>query len=269
MSTERDPERLIHAFLMEGQTELADQVFDTVRATIERKRQRVVIGPWRLPTMNRIVPIGVGAAAVVVALIAGTQLLGSPASSGAGPTPSAVASPTAPATPTPSVAVSSAADIPPPPLTETFASARHGITFSYPSGWVARPATQPWKLGVPDYMSDAGDVVSDPVRKGDLWISVASQPLGASTPDAWVAKQIAWDDGCKTTEPTTVDGAAGLIGTDDCTRAAVTIDGRGYFIWLYTSGVDRPIQAYDRAWFEGVLATMHLQPKQAVDSASS
>ena len=45
MTAQRDPDRLIHAFLMEGQTELADPVYDAVRATIERKRQRAVIGP--------------------------------------------------------------------------------------------------------------------------------------------------------------------------------------------------------------------------------
>jgi hypothetical protein len=99
MNEHRDPDRLIHAFLMEGQTELADPVFDAVRAGIEQKRQRVVIGPWRLPTMNKLVPIGLGAAAVVVALVIGTQLLGSPASSGVGGAPSA--EPTATPSPTP------------------------------------------------------------------------------------------------------------------------------------------------------------------------
>ena len=79
MNAQRDPDRLIHAFLMEGATELADQVYDAVRDRIEQQRQRVVIGPWRMPTMNKFVPIGLGAAAVVVALVVGTQLLGPPA----------------------------------------------------------------------------------------------------------------------------------------------------------------------------------------------
>jgi hypothetical protein len=98
MNEHRDPDRLIHAFLMEGQTELADPVFDAVRAGIEQKRQRVVIGPWRLPTMNKLLPIGLGAAAVVVALVIGSQLLG-PASGGVGGAPSAA--PTATPSPTP------------------------------------------------------------------------------------------------------------------------------------------------------------------------
>ena len=79
MNAHRDPDRLIHAFLMEGETELADQVFDAVRDRIEQKRQRVVIGPWRMPAMNKMLTIGLAAAAaVVVAVVVGTQLLGSP-----------------------------------------------------------------------------------------------------------------------------------------------------------------------------------------------
>ena len=99
MNERRDPDRLIHAFLMEGQTELADQVYDAVRATIEDTHQRAVIGPWRIPTMNKLVPIGLGAAAVVVILVVGTQLLGAPAPGGVGGAPSA--EPTATPSPTP------------------------------------------------------------------------------------------------------------------------------------------------------------------------
>ena len=49
MTARRDPDRLIRDFLAEGQTELADPIYDVVRAEIDRKRQRVVIGPWRFP----------------------------------------------------------------------------------------------------------------------------------------------------------------------------------------------------------------------------
>jgi hypothetical protein len=90
MTAHRDPDHLVHAFLKEGQTELADQVYDAVRATIEHRRQRAVIGPWRMPNiMNKFVPIGVGAAAVVVALVIGIQVLGPAAPGGTGGAPSA------------------------------------------------------------------------------------------------------------------------------------------------------------------------------------
>jgi hypothetical protein len=95
MTTSRDPDRLIHQFLLEGAEQLQDRVYDAVRAEIEQQRQRVVIGPWRMPTMNKLVPIGLGAAAVVVALVVGTRLLGPPASGGVGGAPSAEPSATA------------------------------------------------------------------------------------------------------------------------------------------------------------------------------
>jgi hypothetical protein len=101
MNERRDPDRLVHHFLMEGQTVLPDQVYDAVRATIEQKRQRVVIGPWRMPKMNKFVPVGLGAAAVVAVLAIGAQLLGPPAPGGVGGGPSP--SPTPEATPSPTL----------------------------------------------------------------------------------------------------------------------------------------------------------------------
>jgi hypothetical protein len=108
MNARRDPDRLIHAFLMEGRTELADQVYDAVRATIEDTHQRAVIGPWRMPTMNKLAPIGLGAAAVVVALVVGARLLGPPPSSGIGGVPSVQPSVAPSPTAAPSVAGPSA-----------------------------------------------------------------------------------------------------------------------------------------------------------------
>jgi len=77
MTPPRDPDRLIRAFLLEGEEVLQDRVYDTVRAQIESKRQRVFIGSWRAPMMNAI-GYGLAAAAVVIALVVGTQVLGSP-----------------------------------------------------------------------------------------------------------------------------------------------------------------------------------------------
>jgi hypothetical protein len=88
MTTPRDPDRLIHAFLVDGAEQLQDQVYDVVRAEIEHKRQRVVLGPWRVPAMSKLIPIGLGAAAVIAVLFFGSQFIGSP-SSNVGGAPSA------------------------------------------------------------------------------------------------------------------------------------------------------------------------------------
>ena len=85
MTASRDPDRMIHAFLREDAGQLDDQVYDAVRAEIEQKRQRVVIGPWRVPTMSKLLPIGLGAAAVIAVLLLGSRFIGSPSSNVGGP----------------------------------------------------------------------------------------------------------------------------------------------------------------------------------------
>lgn len=94
MTAPYDLDRQLQAFLTDGPTELPDPSFDAVRDRMETTRQRVFIGPWRFPDMSKFAPIGLGAAAVVVALLLGTRLLGSPAPAGPGGAPSAVPSPT-------------------------------------------------------------------------------------------------------------------------------------------------------------------------------
>lgn len=109
MTTSRDPERLIHAFLLEGEESLHDRVYDAVRAEIEQKPQRAGVGPGRTFVMNKIVGIGLAAAALVAAVLIGAQLLGSPSANvggpGGDPTPTTSSAPTpapsAPATSTP------------------------------------------------------------------------------------------------------------------------------------------------------------------------
>ncbi len=67
-------------------------------------------------------------------------------------------------------------------------------------------------------------------------------------------------------EPITIDGAAGVICGD---IALVTDGGRGYFVKLYTSGDEAWIgEVYDDEAFTSILATMELQPEDAVDAPS-
>jgi hypothetical protein len=270
MTARRDPDQLIHRFLLEGSERLDDQIYDAVREAVDRKPQRVVIGPWRTPFMSKFLTLGLGAAAVVVALVVGPGLLGSSAPPGPGGNPSR--EPSASAKPSPSLSPSpeaSPAATAAPALTQTFTSQRHGVSMSYPTGWETRPATEPWATGVPDFFSPAGDIVFDPVRESNLWIVVASQSVVNATPEEWVAEKLAFDDGCTSSEPIDIDEVTGGIGVDECSRAAVTIDGLGYFFWLYTGDGRSLAETYDRAWFEEVLATVQLRPEEAVDAASS
>ncbi len=95
MTASRDPDKLIAAFLDEGQTDLPDRVFDAVRHDIQRTRQRVVIGPWRVPNMNMFARVAIAAAAVVAIGFAWVNFGPSRAGPGVGaqPTPTPTPSP--------------------------------------------------------------------------------------------------------------------------------------------------------------------------------
>lgn len=269
-TSDRNVERVIRSWLHEGRREDVSRVAGAVLDLLDTTPQRR--SPWwaarRFPFMNKIVSLGLGAAAVVMALVIGAQVLGPPAPGGVGGAPSVSPSPTPAPTATPPPSPSPIAA---PPLTQSFTSQIHGISVSYPEGWAARAATEPLtdRPGVPQFVIPGFDVLHDPILADHLFLYIASQPIGDSTPEDWVAALVA-REGCTTTEPIAVDGATGLIGDNDCDTVAVTTTGRGYRISLFTSDDDPVVVApYDRAWFEAVLATVQLQPEDAVDVAPS
>ena len=139
MTASRDPDHLISAFLREGEEQLHDRVFDAVRAEIEQKRQRAVFGPWRTPIMNRIVGLGLAAAAVVAAVLVGSQLLGSPSGGVGGPGDESTPTPEA-SVAEPSPSSSAWTGIPAGPFVVTGTDVPMQITVDIASpDWVALP----------------------------------------------------------------------------------------------------------------------------------
>jgi hypothetical protein len=211
MNARRDPDRLIHAFLMEGQAELADQVYDAVRATIEDTHQRAVIGPWRMPIMNKFVPVGLGAAAVVVALVVGARLLGPPASSGVGGAPSA--EPSATAEPSPTAAPSLAM-----PSTSVGGSAPGPFVFNGVGG---PPITV--TIPAPGWFGNPGSGTL--VKKGN-----ADPPDGAGMIGPWYGPLYVYGDPCRwsTTTPkapaTTVDELVAALTAQKSRDASAPLD---------------------------------------------
>ena len=97
MTAHDELDKQLNAFLRDGPTDLPDPSFDAVRDRTEQTRQRVVLGPWRVPDMNKFLAIGLGAAAVVAVLLIGSNLLGS-----GSPPPGAAPSDSAPPSQAPS-----------------------------------------------------------------------------------------------------------------------------------------------------------------------
>jgi hypothetical protein len=219
---------------------------------------------------NNIVRVGLAAAAVVViAVIAINLLPGSTPPPGGSPSVSPSVEPSQAESSEPSASPASA-----PSLTQTFTSTQHGYSISYPEGWTAQAATEPWTASTfpLEWGQPHADWLSDPIQESNLFLALASQPIGDATPEDWAAAVIgsgegySGSEGCMTTEPIAVDGSAGLIGTGDCNVVVVTAADRGYWIQLYTSGDDpSAVAPYDRAWFEEVLATVQLTPEDAAD----
>jgi hypothetical protein len=138
---------------------------------------------------------------------------------------------------------------------------------SYPEGWIARAATEPWTESTYSLLFTPAtpyiDYLVDPILGDHLFLNMASQPIGDATPEEWLAGQMSE---CAGKEPIEIDGATGLIGGEGCDTAVVTIGGRGYYIQLNASGDDpAAVAPYDRAWFEAVLATVQLHPEDALD----
>jgi hypothetical protein len=104
-TSDRDVNRAIRTWLHEDRHEdvsrIAGAVLDQVDTIPQRRATR-----WparRTPTMNKFLAIGLGAAAVVVALVVGAQIFSAPNGGlGSQPTPTATAEPTPEATPSPS-----------------------------------------------------------------------------------------------------------------------------------------------------------------------
>ena len=71
MSTRRDPDQLLQAFLDEGPEVLPDRVLLAVQGDVHEMRQRAIFGPWRFSNMRTLL----GAAAVLVIVVAGGGVL--------------------------------------------------------------------------------------------------------------------------------------------------------------------------------------------------
>lgn len=261
--------RIVDFYESEAPPRAPDWVLRSALETIDTKRQRRVLMrvPWRFPNMNTFAKVAIAAVVVIAVGALGLSILRPPSASNVGgqPTLSPSVSPTPSSSPAASTAFAA-------PLSETFTSDRHGFSISYPSGWDTQPATVPATSGFPGFGSPEGDFMFDPVLRSDLFVLVTSRPLAGQDGAAWGEEMLsafAADDDCGLPiEPATIDGGPGLMCADS--KAATWRGDRGYVVILYTSGDDpAAVAPYDQAYFNDILATLQLQPEDAVDTAPS
>jgi hypothetical protein len=268
MSESRDlKRRLAEYYAGEAPSRAPDWVLRDSLAAIETtKQRRLVMGvPRRFYLMSTNLKLAAALVAVIALGAAGFRLLAVPAGPGGGPTPTpsvtTTAAPTPTVTPRPSFASTGA-----PPLTGTHVSPTFGFTVSYPAGWTVRVGTQPWTthalagFGSP---LETADYIMDPTNQSQLFIMLASHPLGGESGTAWEAAVAAQPDPgpCTTFDAVVVSGLPGRIySCDEPMRALFWNADRGYVVSIYRSsdlaGADA---TYDLAWFKGLLATVRLQ----------
>ena len=93
---------------------------------------------WRMQLAIRSAPLGVVLIGAVILGGCGGQA-DMPSARAVAPSASPSLTPAPTATTEPSPSPMSA-----PPLTQTFTSSVYGISVSYPEGWIAKAATEPW-----------------------------------------------------------------------------------------------------------------------------
>ena len=263
--------RIADFYASEVPARAPEWVLEAVLTTVETTRQRRAIRvPWRLPTMNTYAKVAVAAVAIVAVGAVGLAVLRPGSAPDVGgplvtpsPTPAPSPSATLPPLPTPS-------PYEPPALTETFNSNIHGISISYPAGWSSQAATVPWTTSsLPLFREPAGDYLYEPSRTDHLFLGIASKALADASFDEWTADLLGANGCTGSSEPIVVDGADGVI-SGECSVAVVSNEGRAWVFVLNASTDFRDLRAFDaRAWLEEILATVQLQPEDAVAAAPS
>ena len=209
MTTPRDPDSLLAAYLADGIDVLPDRVADAVLVEAHRTRQRVVFGPRRTPVMNSTFKVILAAAAVIAVIVAGISLLprndaavGGPSS--ASPSAGPLTSPSASGPPAISEFPGVSDDVAPGTYVwSAGATTPADVTFTLPAGWTSRYGIPnkdrggPGEIAVGNWM--IANVYTDPCQ----WQgSLLSPGVGPTVDD--LATALAAQKDRNATEPTDV-----------------------------------------------------------------
>ena len=217
MSTDRDTTRVVRSWLMTDEHESADRVLGAVLDRLDTTPQRRAT-PWpvrRIPTMNRFLSIGLGAAAVVVLLFLGSQLFGSPGGvGGPGVEPTSTPEPTAAPTAAPTSSSSVWAGTPEGSFVLTGAGDPVQVTVDVTSpGWMP--------LAAFDSLTKEDDGLDPPVSVGAALLAWA---WPAGTEFNVYADPCHWTTTIPETPATTPDEIAAAFAAQASTDATAPVD---------------------------------------------
>lgn len=285
MSTPRDPDTILAAWLEEGPNALPEPTKRAIAVNTRTMNQRrhLTWMPQRSPAMNAFVRIA-AAAIVVVAILGGAVYLLAPGGGvGGGPPASAAPSATSVApSAAPSRAPAASTALGPLDTTtwKTFTSARYGFSVGHPAGWTERPSDHVWA-----FPADAGQFPPPGAETfltpaDDVGVSAWSVGVTADTSlDAWVQAycQVAESDTpCSAIPSRTIaasmDGHAGqLVRFAEDTQAFVLVGGRMYIVGCWRPEADSSVSPFGGAsrLLQGYLSTMHLLPSGPASPAPS
>jgi hypothetical protein len=273
MTARRDPDAILAAWLEEGPVMLPEatrRAIDvTTRTTRQSRRPRWL--PWASTGPIWMSRFALGAA--IVAMVAGGFVILRPGIdplTGQGgpptPTPSAL----------PSAAPEASLEIPVPELSQAFTSGFYGYSIRYPAGWQNVPPTSIWSP--PEWKAsnapeDSFDFLMDPAGQPAFRAASAVLPDGAVADD-WIDEFMTYSslEECapprNTLEEVVIGGQPGRL-RGFCEPSALEIESTvivGSRVYMFTLFFDEWTagEANARAWFDAFVATIQLQPGDAL-----
>ena len=221
----------------------------------------------RSPGMNPVLSYAGSVGILLVVVLAGLAVVQRMNQVGAGqsPLPTSLRSPDAGTSP-----------VPVPALTETFVSPRNGFSVRYPAGWSTKAATSSWR---PNTYVPLGNSALDELKlQGEARLVAASQRLAPGMTEAsWIASfvqpyDLGFCTGDRASWPRVpVDGQLGYLDVEGCPAAVDTrFSTPDLRFDVLVFAADRVYEitldgVVDRAYFEAILATVHLDPARALD----
>lgn len=267
MTTPRNPEPIVAAWLEEGPNELPESTRRAIAVSTRTttQRGRPMWTPWRTTLMNPFPKVALAALAVV-AIVGGGFFLLSPGSQVGGPSPapppSSAPTSSRPPSPAPQGAV--------PTEWETYTSYRFGYSIDHPAEWVATPATADWAFG--GLHPEGNNLDRFGLTPTGTRVLVSSTPISAEQTSAdRIAELDAINVVCRLSDrhEIALDGATArqedffCFGVDYGIEVVVANESRHFQIDLFSK---TPLGETDRAIFQRFLDSFRFSTMTAFTS---